>query len=540
MREYGGKFNPRLAGKKASIEELYRLNYIKEVFLDSETAVAVVSGLPQMTRETYIIRPEEIVKTRMEVNELSGSRRVIAHGTMSPELGAQGIDAMRAQAEKLKIEAWKGYPGQPLGPNGAGWWMDDEKVGYPALELSRKLKIKNICAHKGLPAPGFSAEHCHPKDIMKAAIDFPDLNFLVYHAGFRGIDEELLKAMESGFTTSSAVPWVTELCEWKKKNPKVQNVYMELGATFGMTVITFPLLTAHMLGMMIDAFGADHVLWGTDSIWWGSPQWQIEAFKRLEMPEPLAKRFGYAPLTAEVKRQILGLNAARVYGVDPAALVKPVPSDYVDRLRKTYKESGPRRSEPHPVRLGAATRGRGLARARTRAEASRPRIGVDEGPGRERDPARDEHPPLHRGQKEDADERGRDRNDRSAGQAQRLRSRGQPAAKDRHGETGPEIRHEPRDDGDEGELLGHAEGSRPDRMDRGVGRDEAQRQSALRQDRDVGRPEARMDPREDPWEAAARGEGVQESRPRQDHPVVRAEHGYRGAQSQEHASRRVP
>jgi len=340
VREYGGKFNPRLAGKKASIEELYRLNYIKEVFLDSETAVAVVSGLPQMTRETYIIRPEEIVKTRMEVNELSGSRRVIAHGTMSPELGAQGIDAMRAQAETLKIEAWKGYPGQPLGPNGAGWWMDDEKVGYPALELSRKLKIRNICAHKGLPAPGFSAEHCHPKDIMKAAIDFPDLNFLVYHAGFRGIDEELLKAMESGFTTSAAVPWVTELCEWKKKNPKVQNVYMELGATFGMTVITFPLLTAHMLGMMIRAFGADHVLWGTDSIWWGSPQWQIEAFKRLEMPEPLAKRFGYAPLTVDVKRRILGLNAARVYGVDPAALVKPVPSDYVDRLRKTYEESG--------------------------------------------------------------------------------------------------------------------------------------------------------------------------------------------------------
>ena len=340
VREYGEKFNPRLAGKKASLEELYRLNYIKEVFLDSETAVAVLSGLPQMTRETYIIRPEEIVKTRMEVNALSGSRRVIAHGTMSPELGAQGIDAMRAQAETLKIEAWKGYPGQPLGPNGAGWWMDDEKVGYPALELSRKLRIRNICAHKGLPAPGFSAEHCHPKDIMKAAIDFPDLNFLVYHAGFKGVTEELLKAAESGFARSAAVPWVTELCEWKKKNPKVQNVYMELGATFGMTVITFPLLTAHMLGMMISAFGADHVLWGTDSIWWGSPQWQIEAFKRLEMPEPLAKRFGYAPLTTEVKRQILGLNAARVYGVDPAALVQPVPSDYVDRLRKTYKESG--------------------------------------------------------------------------------------------------------------------------------------------------------------------------------------------------------
>jgi hypothetical protein len=95
-----------------------------------------------------------------------------------------------------------------------------------------------------------------------------------------------------------------------------------------------------MLGMMIAAFGDDHVLWGTDSIWWGSPQWQIEAFKRLEMPEPLAKKFGYAPLTVETKRRILGLNAARVYGVDPSSRVGPIPGDYVDRLRKEYAESG--------------------------------------------------------------------------------------------------------------------------------------------------------------------------------------------------------
>jgi uncharacterized protein len=340
VREFGRNWNPKLAGRTISIDELYRLNYIKEVFLDSETAVAVVSGLPQMTSDTYIIRPEEIVQTRSRVNELTRSRRVVAHGTMSPELGTRGLEAMRAQAETLKIEAWKAYPGQPLGPGGRGWWMDDPKVGYPALELSRRLKIRNICAHKGLPAPGFSPEHCQPRDIMKAALDFPDLNFLIYHAGFRGIDEELVKAANSGFTSSSAVPWVTELCDWKKKNPGVTNVYMELGATFGMTAISLPLLCAHMLGMMIQAFGADHVLWGTDSIWWGSPQWQIEAFKRLEMPESLAKRFGYEPLTTEVKRRILGLNAARVYGVDPAARLEPLPADSIDRLRRLYGESG--------------------------------------------------------------------------------------------------------------------------------------------------------------------------------------------------------
>jgi predicted TIM-barrel fold metal-dependent hydrolase len=339
VRRFGGNWNPKLANREISIEELYRLNYIKEVFLDSETAVAVVSGLPQMTPDTYLIAPDEMVRTRSWVNELTGSRRVVSHGTMSPELGSRGLDAMRAQAEKLKIEAWKGYPGQPLGPDGKGWWMDDEKVAYPALELSRKLGIRNICAHKGLPAPGFSGEHCDPKDIMKAAPDFPDLNFLVYHSGFRGLDQELVGAVRSEFAASSAVPWVSELCEWKKKNPGIRNVYMEIGSTFGLTVISFPLLCAHLLGMMIEAFGDDHVLWGTDSIWWGSPQWQIEAFKRLQMPEFLMKRFGYRPLTTDVKARILGLNAARVYGIDPAAKVKPMPEDYIDRLRKKYKDS---------------------------------------------------------------------------------------------------------------------------------------------------------------------------------------------------------
>jgi hypothetical protein len=93
--------------------------------------------------------------------------------------------------------------------------------------------------------------------------------------------------------------------------------------------------------MILDAFGDDHLLWGTDSVWWGSPQWQIEALKRLEMPEPLMKRFGYAPLTTEVKRKILGLNAARVYGVDPEATRQALPSDYLDRLRKLAAEAGP-------------------------------------------------------------------------------------------------------------------------------------------------------------------------------------------------------
>ena len=127
------------------------------------------------------------------------------------------------------------------------------------------------------------------------------------------------------------VPWTTEFCEMKKKEPGLTNIYMELGSTFGQLVTTNPTACAHLLGQVIDAFGADHVLWGTDSIWYGTPQWQIEAFRRFEIPDALVDKHGYAPLTRAVKEQIFGLNArARVRGRrqrqaqrDPQGLSEP-------------------------------------------------------------------------------------------------------------------------------------------------------------------------------------------------------------------------
>jgi hypothetical protein len=96
--------------------------------------------------------------------------------------------------------------------------------------------------------------------------------------------------------------------------------------------------------MLIQTFGADHVPWGTDSIWWGSPQWQIEAFRRFTMPDSLMKRFGYAPLSPDVKAQILGTSAARVYGIDPSARTNPVPPDFVSKMKAAYREEGARPS----------------------------------------------------------------------------------------------------------------------------------------------------------------------------------------------------
>lgn len=331
--------NKELQGKEHRWEDLYLANYIKEMFLDSDTVMAVITGLPAKTDGDNVLPPAEMIETRAEINGLAKSRRIIAHGLFSPDLGKQDMEAMHRQHEKLKVEAWKGYPGQPLADGSVGWWMDDEKIAYPAYEYSRKIGIKNICVHKGLPLPGWDLEHSSPKDVEKAAKDFPDLNFLIYHAGFKGVGDAR-EAIQDGFKTKTNVPWVSDLCEMKKRNPKMTNVYMDVGTTFGMTVITQPLLCAFMLGLMIQAFGEDHVLWGTDSIWWGSPQWQIEAFRRLQMPEDLQKRFGFKPLTDKVKENIFGLNSARVYGIDAKAKMNAIPSDYMTRLKGKYRASG--------------------------------------------------------------------------------------------------------------------------------------------------------------------------------------------------------
>lgn len=335
--------NDAIKGREHKWEDMYLANYIKEMFFDSDTVMAVITGLPAKTDAENVLPPADMIETRSEINGLARSRRIIAHGLFSPDLGKPDMESMHRQFEKMKVEAWKGYPGQPLANGSVGWWMDDEKIAYPAYEYSRKIGIKNICVHKGLPLPGWDLDHSSPKDVEKAAKDFPDLNFLIYHAGFKGVRDSM-DAVNDGFKTKRDIPWISDLCAMRKRNPKMTNVYMDLGTTFGMTVITQPLLCAYMLGLMIDAFGEDHVLWGTDSIWWGSPQWQIEAFRRLQMPEDLIKRFGFKQLTPEIKDKIFGLNSAKVYGIDVKTKMNAIPSDYMTKLKEKYRAEGARPS----------------------------------------------------------------------------------------------------------------------------------------------------------------------------------------------------
>jgi hypothetical protein len=85
-----------------------------------------------------------------------------------------------------------------------------------------------------------------------------------------------------------------------------------------------------MMGTLIKGLGADHVVWGTDSVWYGSPQWQIEACRRLEIPADMMAKHGFAPLgpaTSTVKAAIFGYNSARLYKLDLRAELPPIGTD---------------------------------------------------------------------------------------------------------------------------------------------------------------------------------------------------------------------
>jgi uncharacterized protein len=331
LRRQARRMNPQLAHDRGTLADLSWETFIKEVFLDSETSIGLISTPPGPYPEQAVVPPKEMTHIRDEINRVTQSRRMLAHGLVTPQLGQADLDFMDLQASTLKVDAWKGYTGAAPKGFDRGWFVDDEKIAYPMLERARKLGVRRVCLHKGLPL-GPVADYNHPCDLIKAAKDFPDVDFLAYHAGLLSVGEA---------KASGEVPWTTDFCRAKKKEPGIRNIYMELGSTFGQLVTTNPTACAHLLGQLIDAFGADHVLWGTDSIWYGTPQWQIEAFRRFEIPPALVETHKYALLTRRAKEQIFGLNAARLFGVDVNEKRNELPKDYVSQIKMAYLDEGP-------------------------------------------------------------------------------------------------------------------------------------------------------------------------------------------------------
>ncbi|HEX8668959.1 MAG TPA: amidohydrolase family protein, partial [Allosphingosinicella sp.] len=130
------------------------------------------------------------------------------------------------------------------------------------------------------------------------------------------------------------------------------NVYAELGSTWRFVSMRDATSAAHLLGKLFKYVGEDNVLWGTDSIWYGSPQDQIQAFRTFQIADALRDAHGYPKITPELRRKVFGLNAAKPYKLDVAAMTRQAAADAVSRERENYRE----RPNPSFATYGPRTR----------------------------------------------------------------------------------------------------------------------------------------------------------------------------------------
>ena len=181
------------------------------------------------------------------------------------------------------------------------------------VQQAHDLGIKVFCAHKGLPLQRFDLSHNSPEDLVAVANLFPDMQFVVFHSGFeREIHEGPYDPARADRGTNALIAALD-----RHGVPPNSNVWCELGTTWR-ELLSSPDQAAHVVGKLLSRVGEDRVLWGTDAIWYGSPQPQIMAFRAFEITPEFQDRYLYPALTDERKRKVFGLNAARLLGLDPA------------------------------------------------------------------------------------------------------------------------------------------------------------------------------------------------------------------------------
>jgi predicted TIM-barrel fold metal-dependent hydrolase len=339
--------------REPTLEDLKFENFLKEVFFDSDTTAGIVSTATSDNPDLVFLSNPQIASDVERFNAATQSRRLYGHAAFHP--GAPGwLDQVEAAIESQNPASWKGYTiGDPLTPNSQHpWRMDDEDLVYPVYEGFVEAGITTVCIHKGM-VPGNYRQalpdlwpYANVEDVGKAAQDWPQLNFVIYHAAFV-FGSVFDPALIARFEETGRMEWINELAEIPERYD-VTNVWADVGTAFGQAAATQPRMAAAMMAILARGLGQDRVLWGTDSVCWGSPQWQIEAFRRIETPEDLQERFGLpalGPGDGELKTRIFGLNSADLYGLSPAErTVAHYAGDALSQAKSRYLAEGGERS----------------------------------------------------------------------------------------------------------------------------------------------------------------------------------------------------
>jgi predicted TIM-barrel fold metal-dependent hydrolase len=307
---------PQSACGEADPKDCYSIEHFLELlFVESDTHLVMLSAIPFAPGA---LSPGVMERTIEAADRLGCTDRVLMQGESFPT--SIGLDAMAEVAASSPIRAFKTY----THAGGPPWRLDDD-TGDAFLAQVAAVGVPIVAVHKGLSGNDPASS---PADIGPAAASHPDIDLLVYHSGYES------GVAEGPYRESTADVGVNRLItslQGAGIGPG-GNVYAELGSTWR-TLMSRPDEAAHLLGKLLVAVGADNILWGTDSIWYGSPQDQIQAFRTFHITEEFQERFGYPALTPAIKRKILGHNAARLFGIDPLSEPCRLDRDRLAELR---------------------------------------------------------------------------------------------------------------------------------------------------------------------------------------------------------------
>jgi predicted TIM-barrel fold metal-dependent hydrolase len=235
--------------------------------------------------------------------------RVIANGYWDPRNEESGLKLFEEHAAKYNLQGVKLYTAEWKGDS-KGWKLTDP-WSYKYLEKCLELGIKNIHVHKGPTIRPLNKDAFDVGDVDEVATMFPDLNFIVEHCG---------------------IPRLNDFCFIAAQEP---NVYAGLAVVLAL-MHRRPAYFNEIISELLFWLGPDRILFASDYALW-QPKWIVEQFMKLELPEEIAKEKGQ--LTPEVKRKIMGENAARLYGIDINERKKKLGLSTVAKKGESKKET---------------------------------------------------------------------------------------------------------------------------------------------------------------------------------------------------------
>ena len=225
--------------------------------------------------------------------------KFVLNGSFDPRLGENGLTDFEDKVRNYDLKGVKLYTAEWRGDS-KGWTLRDPwAVRY--LQACQALGVTNVHVHKGPTIWPLNRDAFDVSDVDEAATMFPELNFIVEHVG---------------------LPRLEDFCWIGVQEP---NVYGGLAVAMPF-IHTRPRYFAQVIGELLYWIGEDKLLFSSDYAIW-SPKWLVEAFVDFQIPEDMQGEYG--TLTPDIKRKILGINAARLYGLQVPDEV-PAPAVDVD------------------------------------------------------------------------------------------------------------------------------------------------------------------------------------------------------------------